>query len=427
MAHRPQSSGTRLPDLFLKLTTSAAILALATACTPLKQMSGAKAKPPALNITQRVRAPLKSNNPLHKATTYWATQYQQKPNDPNAALNYARNLKAIGAKDRAHVVLKRAHATHPTHPDIASEYGRAVLAKGQNRLALRVLKKAHKPNGKTDWRVLSAQGTAHAKLGDHQSAQREFIAALHKNPNASSVRNNLALSYAMSGNAPKAEGLLRQAIDHGSDTPKLRQNLALVLGLQRKFGEAQQLASVDLAEDKAKANVSMLRTMVRETPPTPATAEDKPVQLAAATMPQRKPAKKQPAKKAPAQPAKRQLTSKTLPLPWAKKAPVVTASITAPTSAKPIPMPVRKPTKAGTKSKPAAKRAPVAQPGAPTRSARAGQPASTVQAQPAKHKSTTLPWQNGLQSASWVTQVVEEAPAAPAPQKTAFQPFSNLN
>ncbi|MCG8650223.1 MAG: hypothetical protein MI861_10335, partial [Pirellulales bacterium] len=209
-----------------------------------------------------------------------------------------------------------------------------------------------------------------------------------------------------------------------SDTPKLRQNLALVLGLQRKFGEAQQLASVDLAEDKAKANVTMLRTMVRDMPPAPTTEIDKPIQLAAATMPDRKPAAKQVAKKAAAQPAKRQLTSKTLPLPWARKAPIVTASVSAPARAKPIPMPVRKPRKAGTKSKPAAKRAPAPQPGVPTRSARAGQPAAAAQVQPAKDKSVTLPWRNGLQSTSWTTRV-EEAP--PVPQKTAFQPFSNLH
>lgn len=42
----------------------------------------------------------------------------------------------------------------------------------------------------------------------------------------------------------------------------MRQNLALVVGLQRRFAEAEQIASADLPKDEAAANVAYLREML---------------------------------------------------------------------------------------------------------------------------------------------------------------------
>lgn len=325
MAKRPQSAPFSCRDLHWKLVTSVAIITVAAACSPLSGKRGAKARPQPPNIAQKpVKQALVPTNPLHRATAYWAGEYQKKPGDATAALSYARNLKAIGNKERARAILKHAHARHPNHTEIASEYGRLALEAGQVQHALRVLKRAEKPKGKTDWRVLSAQGTAHAKLGDHKAAQRYFIAALQKQPQSASLNNNLALSYAMSGSPDKAETLLRKTISAGHDTAKLRQNLALVLGLQRKFDEAQQVASVDLARDKAAQNMKYLRTMVRERAvaqalPLPARSPSPSNgQHAAPITTASLPAKAPPvAAKTTAPPGKPvQLTSKTRPLPW---------------------------------------------------------------------------------------------------------------
>jgi len=45
----------------------------------------------------------------------------------------------------------------------------------------------------------------------------------------------------------------------------VRQNLALVLGLQSKFGEAQKIAQADLNGDKVDNNVNFMRDMVKTT------------------------------------------------------------------------------------------------------------------------------------------------------------------
>lgn len=336
MAHWPEFPGARRRQIIFKLMTSVALLSLSAACTPAakKHLVQSQPPPPALS-----KLPLKQaggeKNPLHTATAYWGKAYQANPNDPKAALNYARNLKAMGSTGKASSVLKHAYRAHPEHKGIASEYGRIILAKDQVRPAMKALKTARRSDGKTDWRVLSALGTAHAKLGKHAAAQKYYAAAIKKNPDAPTLKNNLALSYAMSGKPAKAETMLRRVMASGYDTPRVRQNLALVLGLQRKFNEAQQIASLDMSKEHANSNVRYLRAMVKErsfaqaspkavsAPRAPETRvanlpEPKAISLVP-PLPERRIANAKTQQKTKMIPAQgRQLTSKTLPLPWAK-------------------------------------------------------------------------------------------------------------
>ena len=55
--------------------------------------------------------------------------------------------------------------------------------------------------------------------------------------------NNLAMAYAMMGDAKKAEDILRQAVTTEGATPKVRENLALVLGLQGRYDESKAVAA----------------------------------------------------------------------------------------------------------------------------------------------------------------------------------------
>jgi hypothetical protein len=59
-----------------------------------------------------------------------------------------------------------------------------------------------------------------------------------------------------------AEQLLRTAVASGSNDKRVRQNLALVLGVQGKFDEARKIASSDLPEADAKANMAYLKNML---------------------------------------------------------------------------------------------------------------------------------------------------------------------
>jgi Flp pilus assembly protein TadD len=76
------------------------------------------------------------------------------------------------------------------------------------------------------------------------------------------VLSNLGLSYALSKDLRNAEATLRRAAAQRPADPRVRQNLALVVGLQGRFAEAEAIARADLPPDEAAANVAYLRQML---------------------------------------------------------------------------------------------------------------------------------------------------------------------
>jgi len=205
----------------------------------------------------------------------WAAAYARRPQDPKMVLGYAYALKATGNKQQAMTVLNNGFRANPDNGEIAAQLGRVALELGRTDIAQQSLAVAQK-KGVDDWRTLSAQGTLLAKQGNHAGAQRYFQAALQKNPESTSVVNNLALSYALDGKAKESESLLRQAVASGTPDKRVRQNLALVLGLQGKYSEATQVASVGTSKKEANQNVAYLRKMLNQ-PTQVASAEPEPV------------------------------------------------------------------------------------------------------------------------------------------------------
>lgn len=112
-----------------------------------------------------------------KATSQWAVAYAKNPKDPDMALGYAKSLRALGNERRSLEILKTAYRANPQDGQIAAELGRVALETGHIDIAGQALKSAES-QGITDWKTLSAQGTLHAKKGEHQEAQQYFLAAL---------------------------------------------------------------------------------------------------------------------------------------------------------------------------------------------------------------------------------------------------------
>ncbi|MEO1280539.1 MAG: tetratricopeptide repeat protein [Pseudomonadota bacterium] len=205
---------------------------------------------------------------LGKATAYWGQQFAKQPANLEAALSYAKNLKAMGQKRKALAVLQQASIFHGNNKELAGEYGRLALSLGQVAVASKVLAVADDPT-KPDWKIISARGAALAKQSKFSEAIPLFERALTLANNHPSVLNNLALAHAMNGQPGKAETLLRQATASGAEGKKVRQNLALVLGLQGKYEEASQIAALDLPMNKAQERVAEIRQMVKLAPVAP--------------------------------------------------------------------------------------------------------------------------------------------------------------
>ena len=207
----------------------------------------------------------------------YGAQYHADPTKGDVALHYAQALRATGQRAQAVAVLERLSMQNPNNKNVLGEYGRALADAGDYDQALDVLGRAHSPD-QPDWRILSAQGAVLDQLGRHAEAQRYYQTALKIAPDEPTVLSNLGLSYALSKDLPNAEATLRRAAEHRSVDPRVRQNLALVVGLQGRFAEAEQIAGADLPPDQAAANVAYLRKMLARNNDTP---KPKPVARAA--------------------------------------------------------------------------------------------------------------------------------------------------
>jgi Flp pilus assembly protein TadD len=190
-------------------------------------------------------------------------RYRQNPDDADAAISYAQELRANDQRAQAVAVLEQASIRNPHSMALLGAYGRALTDTGQYQQALATLERAHTPDN-PDWRILNVQGAVLDQMGRHAEAQRHYASALKIRPNEASVLSNLGLSYMLTKDLKNAEATLRRAAAQPDAGPKVRQNLALVVGLLGRFEEAEKIASADLPESEAAANVAYLRQMLAQ-------------------------------------------------------------------------------------------------------------------------------------------------------------------
>ncbi len=191
----------------------------------------------------------------------YGQQYRANPTNRDVALRYAQALRATGQRAQAVAVLERASLENPRDKAVLGTYGRALAEAGDYNQALEVLARAHSPD-QPDWHILSAQGAVLDQMGRHAEAQRYYLTALKIVPDEPSVLSNLGLSYALAKDLRSAEATLRRAAERRPVDTRVRQNLALVVGLQGRFADAEAIARADLPPDEAAANVAYLRQML---------------------------------------------------------------------------------------------------------------------------------------------------------------------
>lgn len=256
-----------LPTLSARLGVIASLTAtlLLGACSQSPALlQNIALKPETTNSTDTSSAP-EPQTELQKATIYWGQEYAKKPTALQPALNYARDLKALGEKEKALAVLQQASVIHGNDQQLTSEYGRLALELNQVNVAGQLLAAADDPT-RPDWRVISARGTVLAKQGKYGDAIPFYQRALALSQNNPTIMNNLAMAHAMMGDPKQAEELLRQALATPGATPKMRENLALVLGLQGRYDESRSIASSVLDTATASSNTSYLKQLVKLEP-----------------------------------------------------------------------------------------------------------------------------------------------------------------
>ncbi len=210
--------------------------------------------------------PTRPDAPGRQNVDALGVQYRADPKNPQIAIAYARALRAGGQRAQAVAVLQQTSLMNPKSQAMLAEYGRALADAGRYQQALEVLSKAHTPD-QPDWRLLNAQGAVLDQMGNFAEARSYYETALKIAPDEPAILSNLGLSYMLVKDLPRAEVTLKRATARADADPRVRQNLALVLGLQGKFEEAERIASGDLPPDEARANVAYLREVLKQPDP----------------------------------------------------------------------------------------------------------------------------------------------------------------
>ncbi len=188
------------------------------------------------------------------AARYYQSLHAADPDDVEATLGLARNLRYVGTPARAVQVLERSLSEGAENPRLLAELGRALIAAGEPDRAITPLTEAM-TLGTPNWRTLLALGIARDRLGRHAAARISYQSAKTLSPENVAILNNLALSWALDGNLTRATEILERAVKLPSATAQVRQNLALVHGLQGNNERAHELARLDLPEDSAQENL----------------------------------------------------------------------------------------------------------------------------------------------------------------------------
>jgi Flp pilus assembly protein TadD len=193
----------------------------------------------------------------------YGANYERQPKDKATGLAYASALQATGRNDQSLAVMQQVAIANPTDRDVLAAYGKALAAAGELPKALETVRRAQTPD-RPDWRLLSAEGAILDQLGERDKARVLYEKALVIEPNEPSVLSNLGMSSILANDLPSAERYLSRAVAQPGADARVRQNLALAVGLQGRFDEAEKIAAAVLSPAEAEANIAYLRQMVSQ-------------------------------------------------------------------------------------------------------------------------------------------------------------------
>jgi Flp pilus assembly protein TadD len=239
--------------------------AMALACAAALPACGSMSKMTTGSISRQSGKPLDkmSSAELSQASAAFGRAYEKNPKDKQAGLNHANALRMTGRNDQALAVMRQVAITHANDREVLAAYGKALAGAGEFDAALDAVRRAQRTD-MPDWRLLSAEGAILDQMGQQDNARELYRKALDLQPNEPSVLSNLGMSYLLADDLKTAETYMRSAAQSAGADSRVRQNLALVVGLQGRFDEAEDIARQELSSDQAEANVAYLKSMLAQ-------------------------------------------------------------------------------------------------------------------------------------------------------------------
>lgn len=200
---------------------------------------------------------------LGSASEQLGQAYARDTRNKDVALRYAQVLQMTGRNEQSLAVMRKLAIDHSRDRQVLAEYGKALAAAGELEPALDAVRRAQTPEF-PDWRLVSAEAAILDQLDHKQEARALYRRAIDMAPNEPSILSNLGMSYLLEGDLRAAEQHMRKATEMPGADSRVRQNLALVVGLQGRFQEAEDIARRELSPEQAQANVVYLRSMLSQ-------------------------------------------------------------------------------------------------------------------------------------------------------------------
>jgi len=219
----------------------------------------------AMNNTAASRPDYSAQTPTQASATIGQLEqrYRANPNDKATVIAYAAALRTAGQPGQAVSVIEAAMAKNPDDTDLKVNYAKSLSAVGRYSQALTVITDAIRPDAPS-WDALLVKGAILDQLGQHAAARLTYSQAQLIAPNQPSIEADIGLSYAMTNDLKSAEAHLRKAAAMPGATSKIRQNLALIVGLEGNFDEAQRLFAAELPPDQVAANMAYIKNMLTQ-------------------------------------------------------------------------------------------------------------------------------------------------------------------
>ena len=225
------------------------------ASTKVEAPATAPATPRKASPAQRAEA--RRSDPLARAA-FWGAEFEADGRDAEAGVALSQALRALGRYDDAAATIAKVLIVSPDNMEGLLESARAQIARGQGFYAIEPARRAAALAPK-DWRPQSLLGVAYEQAQRDDEALAAHRQAIALAPNEAAPNANYAMHLAAQGDLAGAEAQLRRAATLPSSTIQVRQNLALVIGLQGRIGEAEKLARQDLPPESVANNLAWLR------------------------------------------------------------------------------------------------------------------------------------------------------------------------
>jgi Flp pilus assembly protein TadD len=174
-------------------------------------------------------------------------------------------LLEMGNFNEAIVAFNSALDRNAHEPEALRGLARAYLKSGKPELAGQPLSVAFQdtPN---DPKLLELIGVADDFSGKHEEAQARYRRGLELLPFDPALSLNLAMSLALTGNYPEAIAILRPIAVGPASSPRERQTLAMIYGLQGNRVAAEQMARRDLDPQSAQRNLAYFDSLRQLSP-----------------------------------------------------------------------------------------------------------------------------------------------------------------